>query len=53
MTAIGGLFSGLFWGRTLGQFQRALQAEGEGADLAAVIGLIQMRPRANSGEMRS
>ncbi len=52
MAATGGLFSGLFWGRTLGQFQRALQAEGEPADLAGIIGLIQMRPRANPGETR-
>ena len=53
MTAIGGLFSGLFWGRTLGQFQRALQAEREPSNLAGVIGLVQMRPGANPGEIRS
>ena len=38
--AIGGLFAGLFWGRTLRQFQRALQADGRSATVAALAALV-------------
>jgi hypothetical protein len=38
--AIGGLFAGLFWGRTLRQFQRALQADGRSATIADLSALI-------------
>ena len=39
MTVVGGLFAGMFWGRTLFQFQRALHAAGAPADLAAIANL--------------
>jgi hypothetical protein len=38
--AIGGLFAGLFWGRTLRQFQRALQADGRSATIANLAALL-------------
>ena len=38
--AIGGLFAGLFWGRTLRQFQRALQADGRSATFTSLAGLL-------------
>jgi len=38
--AIGGLFAGLFWGRTLRQFQRALQADGRSATVVDCIALV-------------
>jgi hypothetical protein len=38
--AIGGLFAGLFWGRTLRQFQRALQADGQSATFANLAALL-------------
>jgi hypothetical protein len=38
--AIGGLFAGLFWGRTLRQFQRALQAVGRSATVADIAALV-------------
>jgi hypothetical protein len=40
VVAIGGLFAGLFWGRTLRQFQRALQADGRTATVAALAALV-------------
>jgi hypothetical protein len=41
--AIGGLFAGLFWGRTLRQFQRALQADGRSATVANLAALLAGR----------
>ena len=38
--AIGGVFAGLFWGRTLRQFQRALQADGRSATIANLAALL-------------
>lgn len=43
MTAVGGLFAGIFWGRTLGQFQRALKADGQPATLANLADLVLAR----------
>lgn len=43
MVAVGGLFAGLFWGRTLGQFQRALRADGQAATLANLAALVLAR----------
>jgi hypothetical protein len=45
MTAAGGLFGGIFWGRTLRQFQRALQSDGQAATLANLARLV-LAPRA-------
>jgi hypothetical protein len=44
VVAIGGLFAGLFWGRTLRQFQRALQAEGLSTTFANLAALVGGRP---------
>ena len=44
MALVGGLFAGLFWGRTLGQFARALQADGEPATLRGLVNLVMTRP---------
>jgi hypothetical protein len=44
VVAIGGLFAGLFWGRTLRQFQRALQAEGLSTTFANLAALVVGRP---------
>lgn len=44
MAAAGGLFAGLFWGRTLGQFARALQADGEPVTLRGLVDLVTTRP---------
>jgi hypothetical protein len=43
MTAVGGIFAGLFWGRTLTLFRRALAAAGARSDLASVAKLIWPR----------
>ena len=43
MAAVGGLFAGVFWGRTLGQFQRALQAGGQPFTLANLTDLVLAR----------
>jgi len=43
VVAIGGLFAGLFWGRTLRQFQRALQADGRPATVANLAALVLRR----------
>ncbi len=43
MAAVGGLFAGVFWGRTLGQFQRALQADGQPFTLANLTDLVLAR----------
>jgi hypothetical protein len=43
MAAVGGLFAGLFWGRTLGQFARALQADGEPVTLRGLVDLVTAR----------
>jgi hypothetical protein len=43
VVATGGLFAGLFWGRTLRQFQRALQADGRPATLGALVALVLAR----------
>lgn len=43
MTIAGGIFAGLFWGRTLTQFRRALTAAGERADFSSVVRLIWPR----------
>jgi hypothetical protein len=43
MAAAGGLFAGLFWGRTLGQFQRALQTDGQPVTLASLMDLVLAR----------
>jgi hypothetical protein len=40
VVAIGGLFAGLFSGRTLRQFERALQADGRPATLANLVALV-------------
>lgn len=40
MAASGGLFAGIFWGRTLGQFHRALQADGQPVTLANFANLV-------------
>jgi hypothetical protein len=44
MAAAGGLFAGLFWGRTLGQFARAMQADGEPVTLRGLVDLVTARP---------
>jgi hypothetical protein len=44
MAAAGGLFAGLFWGRTLGQFARALRADGAPVTLRGVLDLVTARP---------
>ena len=44
MAAASGLFAGLFWGRTLGQFARALQADGEPVTLRGLVDLVTARP---------
>ena len=41
---VGGVFAGLFWGRTLRQFQRALQAEGLSTTFANLAALVGGRP---------
>ena len=43
VVAVGGLFAGLFWGRTLRQFQRALQADGRPATVGALVALVLAR----------
>jgi hypothetical protein len=43
VVAIGGLFAGLFWGRTLRQFQRALQGDGRPATVANLVALVLRR----------
>ena len=43
MTAVGGVFAGLFWGRTPTLFRRALAAAGERSDFASVAKLIWPR----------
>jgi len=43
MALIGGVFAGLFWGRTLGQFRRALQADGQPVTLRTLIALAAGR----------
>ncbi len=40
MAAIAGIFAGAFWGRTLGQFRRALQTDGKPATLASLANLV-------------
>ena len=52
MAAVGGLFAGLFWGRTLGQFVRALQADGEPVTLGALVDLVAARSRGSAGAAR-
>ncbi len=49
VVAIGGLFAGLFWGRTIRQFQRALQADGRPATVGALVGLVVARGAAVGG----
>ena len=49
VVAIGGLFAGLFWGRTLRQFQRALQAGGRPATVGALVALVVARGAAVGG----
>jgi hypothetical protein len=44
LAAAGGLFAGLFWGRTLGQFARALQADGELVTFRGLVDLVVARP---------
>jgi hypothetical protein len=48
LAVVGGLFAGLFWGRTLGQFARALQADGEPATLRGLVDLVVARPSAGA-----
>jgi len=45
---VGGLFAGLFWGRTLTQFRRALEAAGGGAGWADAARLAFLRPAARA-----
>ena len=49
LATVGGLFAGLFWGRTLGQFARALQADGEPATLRGLVDLVAARPEKSAG----
>ena len=49
VVAIGGLFAGVFWGRTLRQFQRALQADGRPATVGALVALVVARGAAAGG----
>jgi hypothetical protein len=44
LALIGGVFAGLFWGRTLALFRRALRGAGLGDDWAAVARLALGRP---------
>jgi hypothetical protein len=44
VAVIGGLFAGLFWGRTLGLFRRALRGAGRSDDWAALTHLALARP---------
>jgi len=48
MTLVGGGFAGLFWGRTLTLFRRALGLAGEGGDYASVARLLA-RPAQREG----
>ena len=43
MTSVGGAFAGLFWGRALTLFRRALAAAGERSDIASAAKLIWPR----------
>jgi len=49
MAAVGGLFAGLFWGRTLGQFAHALQADGEAVTFGGLVDLVRTRPSPSAG----
>ena len=53
MAATGGLFAGLLWGRTLGQFQRALRTDGQPVTLATLASLIAGPAGANAPERPS
>lgn len=53
LAASGGLFAGIFWGRTLGQFQRALRADGQQVTLATLVGLVTGPAGANAPERLS
>jgi len=48
MTLLGGGFAGLFWGRTLALFRRALGRAGEGGDYASVARALARREGATS-----
>jgi hypothetical protein len=48
LAAVGGLFAGLFWGRTLGQFAAALRADGEPATLASLVAMASARGSAKT-----
>ena len=52
MAAAGGLFAGLFWGRTLGQFARAMQADGEPVTLRGLVDLVTARPSRDAQRRR-
>jgi hypothetical protein len=52
MAAAGGLFAGLFWGRTLGQFARAMQADGEPVTLRGLVDLVTARPSRDAERRR-
>jgi hypothetical protein len=45
---VGGVFAGMFWGRTLTQFRRALDAAGLSADWADAARLAFFRPAASA-----
>ena len=45
---VGGVFAGLFWGRTLTQFRRALEAADVGAGWADAARLAFLRPAASA-----
>jgi hypothetical protein len=53
MALVGGCFAGLFWGRTLALFQRALRQVGESADYAAVARLALARSRDQTEGLKS
>ncbi len=48
LSAAGGLFAGLFWGRTLGKFAAALRAAGEPAALRVRMAMLSARPSAKT-----
>lgn len=48
LAATGGLFAGIFWGRTLGQFQCAPRADGRPVTLATLAALVTGPTSANA-----
>ena len=53
LAASGGLFAGLFWGRTLGQFQRALRTDGQPVSFATLASLVRGGAVGNATERLS